>query len=130
MTICLVQWPRHKWGTQALKAVYKIVISTLSKTYITVVMIWAFSLDHIIMINSSLMDQTVIISASSYTEKNLFQAPSIIKCGVYHVRFFTGQVKFIMSGSHFGEFSKRLSDFKHSYLSQMTTKNDNQYIKI
>ena len=32
--------------------------------------------------------------------------------------------------AHFGHISKRLSNFKHSYHSQMTTKNDNQYIKI
>ena len=48
-------------------------------------------------------------------------------------------VAFIMPGSslslishsaHFGKFSKRLSDFKHLFLSQMTTKNDKQYMKI
>ena len=60
--------------------------------------------------------------------KNLFQAPSVIKCGIYHVRFFTHIDKPFFA--HFGEFSKRLSEFKHSYLSQMTTKNDNQFIKI
>ena len=32
--------------------------------------------------------------------------------------------------SHFRTFSKRLCESKHSYLSQMTTKNYNQYIKI
>ena len=65
MTICLVEWPGYKWGTQALKAVYKIVIgTTLSKTQMTVVMIWHF-LSILLVIDSSLMDQTVIISASS-----------------------------------------------------------------
>ena len=49
------------------------------------------------------------------------KAPSIIKCGVYHVPFFTHIDKPFFA--HFGEFSKRLSGFKHSYLSQMTTKN-------
>ena len=29
--------------------------------------------------------------------------------------------------AHFGQFSKRLSYFQHSYLSQMTTKNENKY---
>ena len=43
----------------------------------------------------------------------------VVKCGIYHVRFFThiGKPFFV----HFGQFSKHLSDFKHSRLSQSTT---------
>ena len=29
MMICLIRWPRYKWGNQALKAVYEIVIGNL-----------------------------------------------------------------------------------------------------
>ena len=48
-------------------------------------------------------------------------------------------VAFLISGSSltlishfssFSQFSKRLSDFKHSYLSKITTKNEIKYIKI
>ena len=53
--------------------------------------------------------------------KNLFQASSIIKCGVRDVRFFTQIDKPYFA--HFGQFSKRLCDFKRSYLSQITTTN-------
>ena len=47
--------------------------------------------------------------------------PSSIKCGVCHVQFFTHFDKPIFP--NFRQFSKHLSDFKHSYLSQMTPKN-------
>ena len=60
---------------------------------------------------------------TEYKTKNekLFQAPFSIKCGVSHVRVFTPIDKPFFP--HFGQFSKRLSSFKHSYLSQMTSKN-------
>ena len=55
--------------------------------------------------------------------KNLVQAPSIVKCGVSHIWVLTHIF------AHSGQCSKRLSDFKHLYLSQMTTEND-KHIKI
>ena len=54
------------------------------------------------------------------TNNKLSKAHSIIKCGVYHVWFLTHIDKPFFR--HFRKFSKHLSDFKHSYLSHMTTK--------
>ena len=55
------------------------------------------------------------------TNSKLPQAPSIIKCDVYHVWLLTHTNKPFFP--HFRKFSKNVPDFKHSYLSQMTTKN-------
>ena len=52
------------------------------------------------------------------TNTKLAEASSVIKCGVW---FLTHIDKPFFP--HFRKFSKHLPDFKHSYLSQMTTKN-------
>ena len=51
---------------------------------------------------------------------NLFQARSSIRCDVSRISHFTyiGKPFF----AHFGQFTKRLSDFKHLHLNQMITK--------
>ena len=61
----------------------------------------------------------------------LLPVPSMafsIKYGLSHTRMFTHIDKPFLA--HFGPFSKRSSDFNHSYFSQMTIKNWNQYIKV
>ena len=55
------------------------------------------------------------------TNNKLSKAFSVIKCGVCQVWFFTHIDKPFCP--HFRKFSKHLSNFKHSYLSQMITKN-------
>ena len=44
-----------------------------------------------------------------------------VMCDVSWIRFFTHIIEPCFA--HFGQFLKPLSDFKHSYLSQITTKN-------
>ena len=73
---------------------------------------------------------TLVGSSGKYTTKrafykmkyfwisNLFQARSSIKCGVSLLRFFTYINKEFFT--HVGQFSKCLSDFKNSYLRQIT----------
>ena len=51
----------------------------------------------------------------------MFRALFSMKCGVSRVPFVTSIGKLFFA--HFGQFSKRLSDFKRSYLIEMTTEN-------
>ena len=62
------------------------------------------------------------------SKQNLSQALLSIMCCISHIRVFSHIGKPFFP--YYGQFLKRLSDFKHSYLSQMTSRNLRQYFKL